>query len=87
MKDNLIEEIGKMKQTSERGMTLLGSGSIVKQFADAGLIDEFQILIHPIALSEGTPILKGIKKDLELKLTDSKSFASGNVLLVYRPSV
>jgi dihydrofolate reductase len=86
MKDNVVEEIAKMKQTPGPNMTLLGSGSIVNQFADAGLIDEFQLLVHPVALSEGTPILKDIKDNLELKLKDSQAFDSGNVLLVYQPA-
>ena len=87
MKDNIVEEIKKMKQTPGNNMTLLGSGSIVSQFADAGLIDEFQILVHPVALPEGTPILKDIKNTLELKLTNSRIFDSGNLLLVYQPAV
>lgn len=84
MKDNIVDEITKLKQTPGNNMTLLGSGSIVTQFADAGLIDEFQILVHPVALSEGTPILKDIKDTLELKLINSRAFDSGNVLLVYQ---
>lgn len=86
MKDNVVDEIWRMKQTPGKNMTLLGSGSIVNQFADAGLIDEFQILVHPVALSEGTPILKDIKENLELKLTDSRTFKSGNVLHCYEPA-
>ena len=85
LKDDIVEEIKKMKQTSGSNMTVLGSGSIVNQFADAGLIDEIQLMVHPVALSEGTPILKDIKKNLELKLTDSKTFDSGNIVLVYQP--
>jgi dihydrofolate reductase len=86
MKENIMEEIKKMKQTSGSNLTVLGSGSIVNQFADAGLIDEFQILMHPVALNDGTPIFNDIKKTLELKLMDSKTFDSGNVLLVYQPT-
>ncbi len=86
MKDNIIEEIRKMKETSGNNLTVLGSGSIVNQFADAGLVDEFQILVHPIALNDGTPILHDIKHNLDLKLVDTKTFDSGNVLLVYQPA-
>ena len=86
IKDNIVEEIKKMKQTSGSNMTVLGSGTIVNQFADAGLIDELQLMMHPVALSEGTPILKDINKNLELKLTDSKTFDSGNIVLVYKPA-
>jgi dihydrofolate reductase len=84
MKDNVVEEIKKMKQTPGSNLTILGSGSIVNQFADAALLDEFQMLVHPIALDDGTPILKDIKHNLELKLADSKAFDSGTLLMVYQ---
>jgi len=86
MKDNVIENIRDLKQSNGPDMTVLGSGNIVNQFADAGLIDEFQILIHPIALNQGTPILDELKNNLELKLVNSKMFESGNALLVYQPA-
>jgi dihydrofolate reductase len=84
MKDNVVEEIKTMKQTSGSNLTILGSGSIVNQFADAGLIDELQMLVHPVALNDGTPILKDIKNNLELKLADTKTFNSGTLLMVYQ---
>lgn len=85
MKDNIVEEIKKMKQTSGKDMALLGSGSILTQFADHGLIDEYQIMVDPVALGDGTPILKGIKHPLNLKLITSRIFKSGVVLLCYQP--
>ena len=85
MKDNIVEKITKMKQTPGNNMTVLGSGSIVNQFADAGLIDELQLLVQPVALSEGTSILKGIKGTMNFELSNSRVFKTGNVLLVYQP--
>jgi dihydrofolate reductase len=86
LKDNIVEEIKKMKQTPGANLTVLGSGSIVTQFADAGLIDEFQLLVQPVALGEGTPILKGMKNKTDLKLTNTRVFETGNVLLCYQPA-
>ncbi len=85
MKDNIVEEIKKMKQTPGKDMTLLGSGNILTQFAEQGLIDEYQIMIHPVALGDGTPIFKDIKHKLNLKLTMTKIFKSGIVFLYYQP--
>src|SRR5207248_2448132 len=81
--DDAVEAIRKMKQTDGPNMTVLGSASIVNQFADAGLIDEIQLLIHPVALSDGTPFLKDINCKVEFELKDSRVFDTGNVLLVY----
>jgi dihydrofolate reductase len=74
-----------MKQQPGKNMTLLGSGSILTQFAQQGLIDEYQIMVNPVVLGDGTPIFKGIQHSLNLKLTTTRTFRNGNVLLCYQP--
>jgi len=86
VKDNIAEEIRKMKQKPGKDMTVLGSGSIVTQFAEQGLIDEYQFMVDPVALGDGTPIFKGITHKLDLKLTSTRTFKSGVVLLCYEPA-
>lgn len=83
---NIVEEMKRLKKTKGNNMVILGSGSIVSLFAEAGLIDGYQIMIDPVAISKGTPIFKGIKQKLDLKLTEIKSFKSGVVLLSYEPN-
>ena len=85
VKDNIGEEIKKLKKIPGKNMTLLGSGSILTQLADLGLIDEYQFMVDPVALGEGTPLFKNIRKKLDLKLTTSRTFKSGVVLLCYEP--
>jgi dihydrofolate reductase len=85
IKDNIEDEIGRMKRSPGKDMTLLGSGTILAFLADEGLIDEYQIMVDPVVLGVGTPIFKGVKQRLELKLTSSRTFRSGLVLLCYRP--
>lgn len=80
---DMIEEIKKCK-TEGKNMTILGSGSIITQCAEAGLIDEYEIMINPIALGDGTPMFKGMKRQLDLKLVASRTFKSGIVLLSYK---
>lgn len=45
-------EVRKMKKEPGPGMAILGSGSIVSQLAEEGLIDEFQIVVNPIVLGD-----------------------------------
>ena len=85
VKDDIEEEIKKMRQMPGRDMTLLGSGSILTQLAEQGLIDEYQIMVDPVVIGAGTPIFKGIKQKLDLKLTGTRTFKSGVVLLCYQP--
>jgi len=84
IKGNIVEEMTSLKQGSGGTMTILGSGSIISQFADAGLIDTYQIMIDPVALGNGTPMFKGITKTLQLELVNTRTFKSGVVLLSYR---
>lgn len=82
---DMLEEIKKMKQQTGKDMTVLGSGSIITQLAEQGLIDAYQFMIDPVALGDGTPIFKSIGHQLNLKLTDTRIFKSGAVLLSYQP--
>jgi dihydrofolate reductase len=87
MSGNIIEQLRRMKQTSAKDMTILGSGSILTQFAEAGLIDTYQLMIDPVAIGSGIPIFNNIKQNIDLELISSKVFKSGTVLLTYRPLV
>lgn len=80
---DMVDEIRKLKKTNGNDLTILGSGSIVNQLAEAGLIDEFQLLIDPIILSKGTPLFQGIKRQLNLNLIGSNVYKSGAVFLAY----
>jgi dihydrofolate reductase len=49
------------------------------------MIDEYQIMVDPVVLGAGTPIFKGIKHKLNLRLTETRPLRSGVVLLGYEP--
>ena len=81
---DLIEEIKKLKQEALKDMTILGSGSIIAQLAAHKLIDEYKIMIDPLAIGEGTPLFNDMKDQLDLKLISGRTFKSGTLLLKYR---
>ena len=85
VKGDMVATIRGMKQESGNDLVILGSGSIVAQLAQEGLIDEFQIALNPIALGAGRTMFAGIRQRLNLKLTQTRSFANGNVFLRYEP--
>ena len=85
VKGDMAAAVRKLKQEPGKGMALLGSGSVVSQLAQAGLIDEYQIVVNPVALGEGKTLFAGIKEKLNLKLTRTRTFANGNALLCYEP--
>ncbi len=85
VKDNIEDEIKNMKKQPGKDIALLGSGSIMSEFAQHGLIDEYRIMVNPVVLGSGNPLFKGIKDRLHLKLLKTRTFRNGNVLLYYEP--
>jgi dihydrofolate reductase len=83
--DDLVSSIRRLKSESGNPITILGSGSIITQLADAGLIDTYGFMIDPVALGDGVPVFKGITHRLQLKLTSSRVFKSGVVFVTYEP--
>lgn len=83
-KGNLIEILKNYKSTPGSDITILGSGSIVSQLTEAGLIDTYQFLIDPLVISDGIGLFDQLKKQMDLHLVDCKIFKkSGQVLLTY----
>ena len=85
VRGNIAVEVRKMKKEPGPGMAILGSGTIISQLAPEGLIDEYQIAVNPVVLGKGRTMFDGIKEKLILKLTKTRTFANGNVLLCYEP--
>ncbi len=79
------EEITRLKEQEGENFTILGSGSLVQQFANLGLIDEYQLVVVPIILGAGKSLFKDVKT-MNLKLLGSRAFKNGIVLLKYRPA-
>jgi len=86
LKGDLVQEVRKLKNESGDTMVILGSGSIVSQLSQAGLIDAYQIVVSPIVLGEGRTLFDGVEKKQPLKLAKSRAFGNGNVLLCYEPA-
>ena len=86
LKGEPVAEVRKLKQDAGPDMAILGSGSLVSQLAEAGLIDEFQIVVNPVVLGKGQALFDGIKDGLSLKLTSARSFGNGSVFLRYEPA-
>jgi len=85
VKDDLIAEVRRLKDLPGKDLTVLGSGSIVSQLTQAGLIDEYNVLLNPVVLGAGKTMFEGLKNRLNLKLIETRKFSNGNMLLKYEP--
>lgn len=87
VKGDPVEAMRRLKRTRGKDLAILGSGSIVRLFLQHGLLDQLQLLVDPVLLGKGLPLFRGLEGPLNLKLTDSKKFKSGSMLLTYAPTV
>src|SRR5208283_2096585 len=83
-KENLAEEISKLKGMPGNDMVVLGSASIASALLEQGLVDEYRVILDPILLGGGTLLFSGITKRTKLRLCSAKPFGSGVVLLTYQ---
>jgi dihydrofolate reductase len=83
IKGDMIHEMKKLKQMPGNDMCILGSGNIISQLAEHNLIDEYQLLVNPLVLAEGTPLFHNMKHNLKLKLKSTREFKNGNVMMYY----
>lgn len=82
-KGDLVAEVTKLKSESGPDMVILGSGSIVSQLTQARLIDEYQLVVNPIVLGKGRTLFETVQDRVGVKITKSRSFQNGNVVLWY----
>ena len=73
--------IAAMKQQPGKDMIIFGSGSLVSQLTQAGLIDEYRFIVTPVLLGDGRRLFTETRAGLEL--VESKATVAGNVMLRY----
>jgi dihydrofolate reductase len=78
------EQIKSAKQEEGKDMLIYGSASIIQQLTNLGLIDEYQLLVHPVLLGGGKPLFKDVKEKRKLRLVSARPFTSGVVLMTYQ---
>lgn len=79
----LKEEVSKLKQQLD-GDILVSSRSLIVALANHGLLDEYQICVHPVVAGSGLPLFKDISERTVLKLRETKKFSGGAVTLYYQ---
>jgi len=86
VKENISDEILKVKSQPGKDLIIFGSSDLSASLAQAGLIDEYRLMVSPVILGSGKNILHGLPQPLELKLLKTRLFRNGNVLLYYQPA-
>ena len=81
--DNLVREL---KQQPGKDI-FVGSRSLIMQLMNLNLIDEYQLCIQPVVASKGSLLFDNVNERAILKLTKTKNFTNGAIILYYEPTV
>jgi len=84
-KEIVKEEVLELRRRAGKNI-LVGSPGMITAFTRLGLIDEYQLCVHPVILGKGLPLFKNINVRFDLKLLKTKTSGSGHILLYYEPA-
>jgi dihydrofolate reductase len=82
---DLADEIARLKRTPGKDLVAWGGAGFAQSLARLGLIDQYRLVTHPVAVAEGEPLFKDLPSPARLKLIETRTFTSAAVH-VYQPA-
>jgi dihydrofolate reductase len=86
VRGDLADEIAALKQEPGGDIIAWGGATFVQALSRQRLVDEYRLVINPVALGAGLPMFKDLPAPLELRLVEARSFPNGSALHVYEPT-
>ena len=86
MSGDLATDIAQLKSEPGKDIMAHGGASFARSLVRLGLVDEFQLLVHPIVRGQGLPLFSELPKPVALQLVSATTFPAGAVAHVYRPA-
>src|ERR1700742_1844482 len=83
---DLAQDVTALKEQDGGDILVAGSISLVRELTDLGLVDEYRLMMFPIALGSGKRLFDGIADAATLTLSDVKPLKTGTVILTYHPA-
>jgi dihydrofolate reductase len=80
--DDLVEAVKKIKQHPGKDLGVPGGIRTAQTFVRLGLIDEYVLMVHPIAIGKGQSVFTN---RVNLELVSTKTYKSGVIRVHYRP--
>jgi len=80
---DLVETVGRLKAEPGRDLIAYGGSAFVSALIREDLIDEYTFFLNPVALGTGESVFRDLPRVRPLRLTESRAFPSGIVLLRY----
>jgi dihydrofolate reductase len=86
LQSDFAAALPKVKQEISQDILIFGSGQLVHALSEQDLVDEYRLMVFPVALGSGKRLFPERSEKLPLRLVESKPFVSGVVVLTYQPS-
>lgn len=84
VRGDLGEAIQQLKQEPGKGL-FVGGVTVPQALAELGLIDEYELVVHPKIAGHGPTLFAGLSKHVDLNLVSRLEFGSGAVAMRYEP--
>jgi dihydrofolate reductase len=84
--DDIEQQITDLKASDGGDIMILGSPVLVRALAEADLIDDYQIKLHPVVVNVGEHLFDDLKETKDFQLVDARALADGAVLVKYAPA-
>jgi dihydrofolate reductase len=84
VRGDLEKAVQQLKSQSGKGL-LTGGVKLPLALAKLGLIDEYEVVVHPRLAGHGPTLFAGLSKHIDLKLVSRLEFGSGAVAMRYEP--
>jgi dihydrofolate reductase len=86
VKGDAVQEITQLRSQAGKDLYVFGSADLAAALTQAGLIDEYRVIVNPVILGKGRPLFPCADHRINLSLTNVRTFRNGNVLLYYVPA-
>jgi dihydrofolate reductase len=83
---DLAEEIAELKREPGKDMFAWGGAAFAQSLSRLRLVDEYRLILQPVALGQGLPLFRDLTEPLRLELVDAQTYSTGASLHVYRPA-
>ena len=80
-----IDEIRTWREQPGKAVYVVGGPGLLTSLIGAGLVDEMHLIVHPVAVGDGTALFGGISERQAFDLVSAEAMTSGRLHLTYRP--
>jgi dihydrofolate reductase len=84
---DLAKEIAMLKREQGKDMVAWGGARFAQSLSRLGLVDEYRLILQPVALGQGLPLFKDLTAPLRLELVEAQTYDTGAALHIYRPAL